>query len=66
MLVPLLRKAGVMAACTVRITVAWWLRWYLAGVAMTAQMTGANPGYEKVRAAVMRGVKSAESDAKQH
>ena len=46
-----------MAACTVRIKVAWWLRWHLAGVALAAQMTGANPDYDKVRAAVMRGVR---------
>lgn len=45
-----------MAAVTIRITVAWWVRWYLAGVALAAQMAGATPDYEKVRAAVMRGV----------
>lgn len=46
-----------MAACTVRITVAWWLRWYLLGVSLAAHMTGASPDYDKVREAVMRGVR---------
>jgi len=42
---------------SVTITVAWWLRWYLAGVAMACRARGGNPDYDKVRAAVMRGVK---------
>lgn len=45
-----------MAACTVRITVAWWLRWYLLGVQIATQ-AGVKPEYDKVRAAVMRGVR---------
>ena len=44
-----------MAACTVRITVSWWVRWYLLGVQIATQ-AGVKPEYDKVRAAVMRGV----------
>lgn len=43
---------------TIRITVAWWVRWYLAGVALAAKATGANPDYDKVREVVMRGVRA--------
>lgn len=53
--VSLLRQAGVKVA--VRITVAWWVRWYLAGVELAAKLTGAEPDMDKVRATVMRGVK---------
>lgn len=44
-----------MAIATVRITISWWLRWYLEGVSLAAQMTGATPDYMRVRKAVMRG-----------
>lgn len=45
-----------MAARTVRIKVAWWLRWYLAGVQMMALTTGARPDMRKVGAVVARAV----------
>lgn len=54
----------MMATPTIRITVAWWVRWYIAGVALAASMTGANPDYDKVRAAVMRGVRVRADGAK--
>ena len=46
-----------MAVATVRITVAWWVRWYIAGVELAAKLTGAEPDMEKVGAVVRRGVK---------
>lgn len=46
-----------MAVVTLRITIAWWVRWYLLGVQLTSRMTGANPDYDKVREVVMRGVR---------
>ena len=45
-----------MATCTVRIKIAWWLRWYLAGVQMMALTTGAQPDMRKVGAVVARAV----------
>lgn len=45
-----------MPIVTLRITVAWWLRWYLLGVQI-AKQAGVKPEYDKVRAAVMRGVR---------
>lgn len=50
-------RGSAMAIATVRIHIEWWLRWYLEGVSLAAHMTGANPDYDKVRAAVMRGVR---------
>ena len=50
-----------MATCTVRIKVAWWLRWYLAGVQMMTLTTGAQPDMRKVGAVVARAV-SVEAD----
>lgn len=45
-----------MATCTVRIKIAWWLRWYLAGVQMMTLATGAQPDMRKVGAMVARAV----------
>ena len=45
-----------MATHTVSIKVAWWLRWYLAGVYMMALTTGAQPDMRKVGAMVARAV----------
>lgn len=46
-----------MADGNVRIKIAWWLRWYLAGVYMMALTTGAQPDMRKVGAVVKRAVK---------
>ena len=45
-----------MPIVTLRITVAWWVRWYIAGVELAAKLTGAEPDMEKVGAVVRRGV----------
>ena len=42
---------------TVRIRVAWWLRWYLAGVAVMAQCADLEPDQRKVEAMVRRAVR---------
>lgn len=47
-----------MATATVRVTVAWWVRWYLLSVSLAAQMTGAKPDMAKVGAVVLRGIKA--------
>lgn len=41
---------------TVSIHVAWWVRWYLAGVALAAQMAGATPEWGKVERWIRRGL----------
>lgn len=48
-----------MAQCnlTIRAHVAWWVRWYLSGVAIVAHLTCMEPDMEKVRRTVMRGVR---------
>jgi hypothetical protein len=33
---------------TLTIHVAWWLRWYIRGVALTCMLTGADPDMDKV------------------
>lgn len=43
--------------CEVRLTVRWWVRWYLAGVALTAQVTGLRPDMGKVAWWVCRGLR---------
>ena len=52
-----------MAIVTLRITVAWWVRWYLLGVQIATQ-AGVKPEYDKVRATVMRGVRVRADGAK--
>ena len=49
-----------MPIVTVRITVAWWVRWYLAGVALASKVTGAAPDMDKVGAVVLKGIKVEE------
>ena len=46
-----------MASINVTIRVAWWVRWYISGVALRAFITGAHPDMEKVKAKVMNGVR---------
>lgn len=47
-----------MAQITVKISlrVAWWVCWYLAGVAMAARLTGATPDMAKVKRWIRRGL----------
>ncbi len=44
-----------MASMTIKVRIAWWVRWYIAGV-LAAKLTGAEPDMEKVGAVVRRGV----------
>ena len=46
-----------MASIKVTIRVAWWVRWYISGVALCAFLTGFQPDMEKVKANVMKGVR---------
>ncbi|MNY02626.1 hypothetical protein D3C86_1352060 [compost metagenome] len=41
---------------TVSIHVAWWVRWYLSGVMIVAQMSGATPNWAKVQRWITRGL----------
>lgn len=41
----------------IRISIAWWLRWYLAGVALTCRMTGCRPNIERVMYWVRRSIR---------
>lgn len=47
-----------MAQHTVKLSirVAWWVRWYLAGVAIAARLTGATPDMAKVERWIRRGL----------
>lgn len=47
--------ARVSLELTVR--VAWWVRWYLAGVLLVARLAGLEPNWIKVLAAVERGIR---------
>jgi len=40
----------------VSVRVAWWVRWYLSGVALAAQITGATPDAAKVARWIRRGL----------
>ncbi|MNV41421.1 hypothetical protein D3C71_1330560 [compost metagenome] len=40
----------------VSIHVAWWVRWYLGGVRIVAQMSGATPNWAKVLRWIRRGL----------
>lgn len=44
---------------TVRLSVAWWLRWYLAGVILTARLTGLEPDLGKVQRHIRRAARVA-------
>ncbi len=41
---------------TISVRVAWWVRWYLSGVALAAQITGATPDAAKVTRWIWRGL----------
>lgn len=46
------------AGWPVRVTIRcrWWLRWYIDGVSIMAQLSGAEPDEGKVVAAIRRGL----------
>ena len=46
-----------MARLVVAIRVAWWVRWYISGVALFAMLTGLEPDMERVKATAMKGVR---------
>ena len=46
-----------MASIKVTIRVAWWVRWYISGVALCAFLTGFQPDMDKVKAKVKKGIK---------
>ena len=55
--VPLLRSEGMtMASMTIKVRIAWWVRWYISSVALCAFLTGFQPDMDKVKAKVMKGV----------
>lgn len=41
----------------IRVRVAWWVKWYLYGVALTCQITGMDYDEHKVRRYIRRGLK---------
>jgi hypothetical protein len=41
---------------TLTIHVAWWVRWYLDGVAVMAWLSNAEPDWHKVERTVLRGL----------
>lgn len=45
-----------MTVVTIRVRFAWWLRYYLAGVALMSRFTGCEPDAEKVAQWIRRGV----------
>ena len=45
-----------MARLVATIRIAWWVRWYISGVALCAFLTGFQPDMDKVKAKVMKGV----------
>lgn len=46
-----------MASIKVTIRIAWWVRWYISGVALRSLLTGLEPDMEKVKATAMKGVR---------
>lgn len=46
-----------MASMTIKVRIAWWVRWYISGVALFAMLTGFEPDMEKIKAKVMKGIK---------
>lgn len=41
---------------TISVRVAWWVRWYLSGVAFVAQITGTTPNAAKLTRWIGRGL----------
>ena len=46
-----------MASLKVTIRVAWWVRWYIYGVALCARITSVKPDMDKITSKVMKGVR---------
>jgi len=46
----------VQTTITLSIHVAWWLRWYLSGVAMTCAITGLDPDMDKVERVILKAL----------
>ena len=46
-----------MASMTIKVRIAWWVRWYISGVALCAFLTGFQPDMDKVKATAMKGVR---------
>lgn len=46
-----------MASMTIKVRIAWWVRWYISGVALCSLVTGLEPDMEKVKARVIKGVR---------
>lgn len=42
---------------TISVFVAWWLRWYIVGVALMCRMTGCAPDVERVAYWVRRAIR---------
>lgn len=42
---------------TVSLRIAWWLRWYVLGVALMCRMTGCAPNVERVAHWVRRSIR---------
>ncbi len=51
--------AGYQVGMTIKVRIAWWVRWYISGVALCAFITGAQPDMEKIKDKVMKGVRIA-------
>lgn len=49
-----------MARMKITIRIAWWVRWYISGVALFALISGMEPDMEKVKAKVLKGVRMEE------
>ncbi|WP_434642660.1 hypothetical protein [Achromobacter piechaudii] len=41
---------------TISVRVAWWVHWYVSGVASVAEITGSSPGAAKVTGWIRRGL----------
>ena len=46
-----------MARITIKVRFAWWVRWYISGVALCSLLTGLEPDMEKVKAKVKKGAR---------
>lgn len=46
-----------MVSMTIKVRIAWWVRWYISGVALCSLLTVLEPDMEKIKAKVMKGVK---------
>ena len=46
-----------MVSMTIKVRIAWWVRWYISGVALCSLLTVLEPDMEKVKATAMKGVR---------